>query len=41
MKTLIRFTAQLLVFTAVGYALMWLLFQFAVLINEVTAHVYL
>lgn len=41
MKTLIRFTAQLMVFAAVAYATLWLMYQLAVLINEVTAHVYL
>lgn len=40
MKTLLRFTTQLLVLVAIGYATMWLTWQFALLLNTVTTQVW-
>jgi hypothetical protein len=40
MKTMLRFTTQLLVLVAIGYATMWMMWQFALLLNTVTTQVW-
>lgn len=40
MKTALRFTTQLLVLVAIGYATLWMTWQFALLINTVTTQVW-